>query len=121
MSSLTKVKLSGSTDGKQIKVSGTASGSANTIHTAHATALDEVTLWADNDSTTNVDLTIEWGGTADVDNTVKVTVPGRGTAGADMPLLVIPGWALTNSLVVKAFASVTNKIKINGSVTRFTP
>ena len=50
MATFTKLKLSGSTDGKQIKVSQTATA-GTTIHTAHATSLDEVWLWAVNSST----------------------------------------------------------------------
>ena len=41
MATFTKLKLSGSTDGKAIKVVQTATA-GTTIHTAHATALDEI-------------------------------------------------------------------------------
>ena len=109
-----KVKLSGSTDGKQIKVAATATA-GTTIHTAHATSLDEVWLWAVNSSTSAVKLTIEWGEATAPDGNVEVTVPAE--AGY---MLVIPGVILTNSLVVKAFAATANVILINGYVNRIT-
>lgn len=121
MSVLSKQFLSGSTDGQQIKVTGTNSGGAVTVHTAHATAKDEVWIFADNeDNSADTTLTIQWGGTTDVDNTMKMTIPKRGTAGQDLPLLIIPGLLLTNSKVVKAFASSANKIKLTGHVIRDT-
>jgi hypothetical protein len=108
----TKVKLSGSTDGKQIKVVQTATA-GTTIHTAHATALDEVWLWAVNSSTSAVKLTIEWGEATAPDGNIEVTVPAESGY-----MLVVPGMVLTNSLVVKAFAATANVILINGYVNR---
>lgn len=109
-----KLKLSGSTDGKQIKVVATATA-GTTIHTAHATALDEIWLWAVNSDTTARKLTIEWGEATAPDGNVEVTVPAESGY-----LLVIPGMILTNSLVVKAFAATTNVILINGYCNRIT-
>lgn len=114
MATYTKMKLSGSTDGKQIKVTQTATA-GDTIHQAHATDLDEVWLYANNSSSSDVKLTIEWGGTTAPDNTVELTV--KAEAGL---VLVIPGWVLTNSLYVKAFAGTTNVIMIGGYVNRIT-
>lgn len=110
--SFTKLKLSGSTDGKQIKVAATASA-GTTIHTAHATSLDEIWLWAVNSDTTARKLTIEWGEATAPDGNVEVTIPAESGY-----MLVIPGMVLTNSLVVKAFAATTNVILINGYVNR---
>ena len=119
MATITKHLLSGSTDGKQIKVAATATpGTA--IHTAHATALDEVWLWADNDDVADILLTIEWGGVTDVDNTIKKTIKGRGNPGQDGKVLVVACELLTNSLLIKAFAGTTNKIKLSGYVNRIT-
>ncbi len=53
-----KFKLSGSTDGKQIKVAA-ASSPGTTIHTADPTALDEIWIYAVNSSGSSVKLTIE--------------------------------------------------------------
>lgn len=109
-----KVKLSGSTDGKQIKVVATATA-GTTIHTASATALDEIWIWAVNSSSSAVKLTIEWGEATAPDGNVEVTIPAESGY-----MLVIPGMVLTNSLVVKAFAATTNVILINGYVNRIT-
>ena len=64
--------LSGSTNGLAIKVTGTGTAGAVTVHTAVSgtTSRDEVWLWAvnnDADGETRT-LTIEFGGTSDPDN-----------------------------------------------------
>ena len=110
----TKVILSGSTSGKQIKVAATATA-GTTIHTAHATSLDEIWLWAVNSSTTAVKITVEWGEATAPDGNIEVTVPGESGY-----LMVVPGLVLTGSLVVKAFAGTTNVILVNGYVNRIT-
>ena len=112
MATFSKLKLSGSTDGKQIKVAATATA-GTTIHTSHATALDEVWLFAVNSDTTARKLTIEWGEATAPDGNIEVTIPAESGY-----LMVIPGLCLTNSLVVKAFAATANVILINGYVNR---
>jgi len=114
MATFSKVKLSGSTDGKQIKVAATATA-GTTIHTAHATALDEIWLWAVNSDSTARKLTIEWGEATAPDGNIEVTIPAESGY-----LLVVPGMILTNSLVVKAFAATANVVCINGYVNRIT-
>lgn len=109
---ITKVKLSGSTDGKAVKVAATAT-LGTTVHTADATALDEVWIYAVNTSATAVKLTIEWGTGTAADGNIEQTIqPEAGLA------LVIPGLILTNSLVVTAFAATTNVILLTGFVNR---
>ncbi|HCA51598.1 MAG TPA: hypothetical protein DEP24_00780 [Mycobacterium sp.] len=112
MATFSKLKLSGSTDGKQIKVAATATA-GTTIHTSHATALDEVWLFAVNSDTTARKLTIEWGEATAPDGNIEVTIPAESGY-----LMVVPGLCLTNSLVVKAFAATANVILINGYVNR---
>ena len=112
MATFSKVILSGSTSGKQIKVAATATA-GTTIHTAHATSLDEIWLWAVNSSTTAVKITVEWGEATAPDGNIEVTVPGESGY-----LMVVPGLVLTGSLVVKAFAGTTNVILVNGYVNR---
>lgn len=108
----TKIILSGSTDGRPIKVVATATA-GTTIHTAHATNKDEVWLWAMNTDTTARKLTIELGGTTSPDDLIEVTIaPESGL------VLVIPGIPLTNSVVVRAFAATANVITIVGFVNR---
>ena len=108
----TKVVLSGSTSGKMIKIAATATA-GTTIHTAHATSLDEIWLWAVNSSTTAVKITVEWGEATAPDGNIEVTVPGESGY-----LMVVPGLVLTGSLVVKAFAGTANVILINGYCNR---
>lgn len=116
MSTYAKQKLSGSTDGKGIKVTATAIGSGDTIHTAQSgSALDLITLFAVNNDTAAIVLTVGWGGTTSVDNEIIQTIPSKSglvLVAADLPL--------TNSLVVKAAAGTANKVVIYGYVTRVT-
>ncbi len=115
MASLLKIKLSASTSFKQIKV--VASASAGTdIHTAHATATDEIWLWASNPDTVAYDLTLEYGGTTDPDDRIKIEIPAKSGL-----VPVMRGMPLTNSLVLKAFGSTANKILLSGFVNRITP
>jgi hypothetical protein len=112
MATYSKLKLSGSTDGKGIKVVQTATA-GDTIHAAHATALDEIFIYVANSSVADVKLTIEWGEATAPDGNIEATIPGE--SGLQ---LVIPGLLLTNSLVVKAFAGTTNVLIIHGYVNR---
>ena len=108
----TKVKLSGSTDGKQIPVAATASP-GTTIHQAHATNLDEIWLWAVNVTANPVKLTIEYGGNATGDLIELTIEPESGL------MIVIPGSSpLTNSLTVAAFGATASAINIQGYVNR---
>ena len=112
MATYTKLKLSGSTDGKGIKVTQTATP-GDIIHTAHVSALDEIWLYAVNSSSVAVKLTVEWGQADAPDGNIEVTIPSEQGL-----VLVIPGLLLTNSLVVKAFAGTANVILIHGFVNR---
>lgn len=112
MTTYTKLKLSGSTDGKGIKVTQTATA-GDTIHTAHATALDEIYIYAVNSQAASVKLTIEWGQADAPDGNIEVYIPGESGL-----FLVIPGLLLTNELVVKAFAATANVIILHGFVNR---
>ena len=114
MATFSKQLLSGSTDGKNVKVVATATA-GTTIHTAHASATDEVWLYAMNTDSSDRKLTIEYGGTTSPDDLVEVTI---GTEAGWV--LVCPGLLLQNSLVVKAFAAAANVVVINGYVNRIT-
>ena len=63
MATFTKTLLSGSTNGKAIKVVATATA-GTTIHTAVSgtASFDEVWLYAHNSSAASVKLTVEYGG-----------------------------------------------------------
>lgn len=118
MAVFSKIALSGSTDGRMIEVTATATA-GTTIHTAHATALDEIHLWAVNSTASDVKLTIEYGGVTTGGGSgldiIEFTVPTE-----DGLYLVVPGLVLTNSLVVRAFAGSANVIGIAGYVNRIT-
>lgn len=114
MAVYSKLKLSGSTDGRSVKVVATATA-GTTIHTAHATALDELWLWAVNSDTVDRKLTIEFGGTTSPDDTIEQTILAKSGL-----VLIIPGLLLTNSVLVKAFAAAANVVLINGFVNRIT-
>lgn len=116
MATYTKLKLSGSTNGRQVKVVATSTP-GTTIHTAvSGTAdYDEIWLYAVNSSAYDLKLTIEWGGVSAPDDTIEVTIPSE--AGLTF---IIPGWVLQNSLVVKAFAATANVLMIGGFVNRIT-
>lgn len=112
MQSFTKSLLSGSTNGKGIKVVATATA-GTLIHTAvsSTSSMDEIWLYAYNGHTAAVALTIEFGEATVPDGNIIVTIPFK--AGRT---LVIDGRLLNNSLVVRAFAATTNVIIIDGFV-----
>lgn len=116
MATYAKAKLSGSTNGKGIKVVQTAT-TGTTIHTAVSgtTNLDEIWLYAINTSSSSVALTIEWGETSAPDGNIIVTIPGQGGL-----VLIVPGLVLQNSCVVSAFAATGNVIIIHGFVNQIT-
>lgn len=112
-----KRKLSGSEDGRGIKVS--ASESPGTlIHQAFASIAanewDEIWIQAINTSGSAVKLTIEWGGTTSPDDLIEVTIPGE-----DGFHQVIPGHVLHNGAEVRAFAATADALVIHGFVNRF--
>ena len=118
MATFTKELLSGSTQGKAIKVAATAS-TGTTIHATgtSATIEDEIWLYAYNSSASTVVLTIQFGGTTAVDNDIKLSIPA--TSGLT---LVIPGLILTGTgsaaNTIAAYATTANVVTINGYVNR---
>jgi len=113
-----KRKLSGSTDGKPIKVVETATA-GTTIHTAvagtTAGTFDEIWLWTYNGHSAAVTLTIEFGGATVPDQNIVMTLASK--SGLQ---LVVPGLILQNAMVVKAFASVANVVTLSGFVNTMT-
>lgn len=109
----TKKKLSGSLDGKQIKVFAGAGASGTIIHTAVGGTLsfDEIWLYASSGHTMDVLTTIQWGGVTSPDNDIKITIPPM--AGR---LMICDGMLLNNTSIVRAYAGVTNIIMIDGFV-----
>ena len=115
MATFTKQLLSGSTNGKAIKVAQTATA-GTTIHTAVSgtSSLDEVWLYAHNSSASTVKLTLEWGEATAPDGNIEINIGAEGTG----LVLVAPGLLLQNSLVIKAFAASANVITLTGYVNR---
>ncbi len=115
MATYSKQLLSGSTNGKGIKVAATATA-GTVIHTAVAgtSSIDEVWLYAHNTSASSVKLTLEWGGVAAPDDHIEINIGAEGTG----LILVAPGILLQNELIVRAFASASNVINIFGYVNR---
>lgn len=113
-----KIKLSGSTDGRGIKVAATATA-GTTIHTSQTGTtvgkFDEIWLWCVNSSGGALKLTIEFGGTTAPDDTIEYTIPAE-----DGLHLVLPGLLLQNAAVVRAFATTTNLLIVHGFVNQIT-
>lgn len=103
--------LSGSTNGRGIKVGATATP-GTTVHAADATAKDYVTVYAFNSSASAVKLSMEWGGVTDPDDLIEMTIQ------PDTLTLVVPKLPLSNSLSAAAFAGTTDVIVLFGSVDR---
>lgn len=115
--SYTKEKLSGSTNGKQIAISGSATP-GTLVHTAisGSGSWDEVWIWAVNSQTASTKLTIEWGENTVPDGNIEVIVSGESGL-----FLVVPGLIIQNSLEIRAFSNVVNVLMLSGYVNRITP
>lgn len=118
MATVVKRKLSGSTDGKAIKIAATSTA-GTAIHTAvsgtTAGTYDEIWLWAFNSHAADVVLTVEFGGADAPDHNIVVTIPYESGL-----VPVVPGLILQNEATVKAFADTTNVITISGFVNAIT-
>lgn len=114
MTTIAKEFLSGSSNGKGIKIAATAIGSGDTVHTPDASAKDEVWVYAQNTSASDVKLTLGWGGTTDPDHLIEFTVKAE-----DGLYLVIPGLVISDSSnIIKAAAATTNVVVLYGYVNR---
>jgi len=115
--------LSGSTNGRQIKVAAIATA-GTTIHATgtSSTTLDEIWLYAVNSDTTARKLTIEFGDVTSPDDLIELTIAAESGL-----VLVVPGLLLTGTgstaRTVRAFAAAAaaNVMMISGYVNRITP
>ncbi len=112
-----KRKLSGSVDGRGIKL--TTNGSPGVlIHRALDSIAenewDEVFLQAANNSDAAAKLRIEWGGTDSNADHIEATIPPK--AGLTE---VIAGNILHNGAVIRAFGETANVIVLHGYVNRY--
>jgi hypothetical protein len=119
MATFSKTILSGSTDGRGIKVAATATA-GTAVHTGSSTAttLDEIWLYAVNTSASAVKLTVEWGGVSSPDDHIEYTVPAENGLYLIAAGLLIKGNA--TPLIVRAFAATTNVIVVHGYANRIT-
>ena len=119
MATFTKKILSGSTDGKAVKVAATATA-GTTIHTGSATAttIDEVWIYAQNNHTSDVALRLGFGGVTDPDDIIEFTVKTKAGLYLIVPGLVLKGNA--TALTIKASAGTANVISLSGYVNRIT-
>ena len=113
---VTRIPLSGSTNGRGVKVAATSSA-GTTIHTATSSAsdCDVITVYAYNSSASAVTLTLQWGGTTSVDDDIKLSIPSLSGL-----TLVVPDLVLRNSLIVKAYAGTADVVTIHGFANRVT-
>jgi hypothetical protein len=117
MTTFTKSILSGSTDGRAIKIVATSTP-GTTIHTgpSNASELDEVWLYAMNTDTSARKLTVEWGGTSSPDDLIEIALPSEPGLVLIAPGLLIKGNA--TPLLVRAFAASANVVTMHGYVNR---
>lgn len=117
MATFSKLTLSGSTDGRAVKVVATSTP-GTTVHTASSTTstYDEIWLYAQNTDTTARKLTVEWGGTSSPDDLIEITIPAESGLVLVTPGLVLKGNA--TPLVVKAFCASASVVTIHGYVNR---
>ena len=92
------------------------SGTYTTVHTSSGTAgdIDEIWLYASNTHTSDIKVTLKFGGTDDPDDIIEVTV------GAEAGLvLLVPGLILKGgSLVLLGAAATASKVSVFGYVNR---
>ena len=117
MATYSKQYLSGgAADGTGIKLA-VDSGAYTTIHTSsvgQAGHIDEIWLYGSNTDTSDIKVTLQFGGTTDPDDIMEVTV------GAEAGLvLLVPGLVLKgNSLLLKGAAATADKVTVFGYVNR---
>jgi hypothetical protein len=122
MATLSKLALqpAGTTgDGLGILVANTATA-GTAIHTASntATTIDEVWLYAYNNHSASILLTIEYGGATAPKDVIKQTLTAQNGLVLVVAGLLIQGNATAK--VVRAFAATANQIAIFGYVNRIT-
>lgn len=112
MATYSKQSLSGNATGLGILIDQIATPGTAVHTTATGTTFDEIWLYATNNDSSSVNLTIEFGETTST-KVIKQSIPA--TSGLT---IIIPGFILGPSKTVRAFAGTTNKIVILGYVNR---
>jgi uncharacterized protein GlcG (DUF336 family) len=112
VTAIVRIPFSGSTNGRPIAVAAVSSP-GTLIHTADATKMDEIHLFATNLSASAYTvLTVQFGGTSTSDNIIYSIPPQQGT------IRILAGLTLSGGLLIKAYGDFTNLINISGYVNR---
>lgn len=118
MATAVKRILSGTTNGRPLKLSATSTP-GTLVHTAVSGTTpgmyDEIWLWAHNSSASSVTITVEFGGTSAPDDTITTTLASK-----EGLVPILPGLILQNGCIVRAFAGTTNVITVVGFVNSIT-
>ena len=116
MAVYSKELLSGSTSGKPILISATATP-GTLLHTAitGASSKDEVYLWFNNGSGSTVDVTVEWGGVSDPGDLLVKTYKLTGHTLEQIAF----GQPINGGLVIRAFAATGSVVTCTGYVNRY--
>jgi orotidine-5'-phosphate decarboxylase len=116
MADISKQKFTNATLGRPILVTTNASpGTAIHTVTTNSSQFDEVWLYAANNGTTNVALTVEFGSNSSADQ-INAAIPFKSGL-----YLLIPGIPLqgnTTASTVKAYTNTVNVVSISGWVNR---
>jgi hypothetical protein len=116
MADISKQKFTNATLGRPILVGATTSpGTAIHTVTTNSSQFDEVWLYAVNNHTSNVALTVEFGSNSSADQ-INATIPFQSGL-----YLIVPGIPMQGDATpptVKAYAGTTNVISISGWVNR---
>jgi hypothetical protein len=108
--------LSGSINGRGVKITSVTAASGTLIHTAAtgtaATTFDELYLYATNLATTAKLVTLNYGGTVSGDK-IPFTVPSR-----DGLYTLVQGLRLNGGVVVRAYAASACTVGVHGIANR---
>ena len=110
-----KSHLSGSIGGQPIKIS-----EGTLIHSTDSfpSNLDEVWLYANNTSSSAVNLFIEYGGTTNPDNVFSFSLPANSSMTKVIPGLIISANDNFEALSITAYASVVDVVTVIGFVNK---
>lgn len=116
MATFSKDILTGSSNGRGILLS--TSATPTTIHsvTTTTTAFDEIWLYGHNYDTTARKCTIQFGGTTANNDEIELTIPPESGLVLIVPGLVLKGVA--GPALVRGFAATATSITIHGYVNR---
>ena len=119
MPTLSKIPLSGSTNGRGVLITGTTASDGPTLHTAATGSAagdgDDITIQGYNSATETVTVILAWGGTTLINDIFKSDLPA-GYGGN-----VTPGsMFLRGGLTIKVGATVASKVTLFGSAIRAT-